>query len=59
MPCSSYKYKWDDSEVCYMQPDDESIHGYGTCYCQGDETHCPLPYDDEVEEIYRGMNKCL
>jgi len=51
MPCSSYKYMWDDSEICYRQDDDERPHGYGTCYCQGDETYCPLPYEDEDEEI--------
>jgi len=51
MPCGSYKYKWDDSEICYRQDDDKSIHGYGFCYCQGDETHCSLSYEDEAEEI--------
>jgi len=52
MPCGSYEYRWDGSEICYRKTDDESIHGYGSCYCQGDETHCLLPYDeDEDEEV--------
>ena len=48
MACSSYKYMWDEYDVCYRKSDDKSPHGYDSCYCQGDRSHCPLP--DEVDE---------
>lgn len=51
MSCNSYKYMRDEYEVCYRKPDEESPHGYDSCYCQGDSSHCPLPGDDEGEEI--------
>jgi len=43
MSCCAYQYRHDGYEVCYRQPYDESPHGYGCCFCQGNIDYCPLP----------------